>query len=144
MDQRTHWINGRSAISVSTKVGIIAEGPIDYVLLPALLERIARDRVGYKWPVSPDDLAQVFHIRKRGHGRVLETVRRLVEALSHEEYDHAFFVILLDRRTRPVQEEIRQLIAGHGRFVMGAGPAHTQNEHRLVKMPFSRAATGDF
>ena len=24
------------------------------------------------------------------------------------------------------------------------GPAHTQNEHRLVKMPFSRAATGDF
>jgi hypothetical protein len=25
-----------------------------------------------------------------------------------------------------------------------AGPAHTQNEHRLVKMPFSRAATGDF
>ena len=25
-----------------------------------------------------------------------------------------------------------------------AGPEHTQNEHRLVKMPFSRAATGDF
>jgi hypothetical protein len=50
---------------------------------------------------------------------VLETVRRLVAALSTDVYDHAFFVILLDRRTRPVQDEIRALIGAHGRFVLG-------------------------
>jgi hypothetical protein len=104
---------------VSTKIGIIAEGPIDHALLPALLERIARARAGYSWPVQPDDIAELFQIRKRGHGGVLETVRRLVIALSADVYDHAFFVIVLDRRTRPVQEEIRTLIASHGRFVMG-------------------------
>ena len=104
---------------MSTKIGIIAEGPIDHALLPALLERIARDRADYSWPVRPDDIAEVFQIRKRGHGGVLETVRRLVVALSTEVYDHAFFVIMLDRRTRPVQEEIRTLIGAHGRFVLG-------------------------
>ena len=104
---------------MSTKIGIIAEGPIDHALLPALLERIARDRAGYNWPVRPEDVAEVFQIRKRGHGGVLETVRKLVAALSTDVYDHAFFVIMLDRRTRPVQEEIRTLISPHGRFVMG-------------------------
>ena len=104
---------------MSTKVGIIAEGPIDYHLIPAVLERIARDRAGYDWPVRPDDLTQLFPVRKRGHGGVLDMVRKMVEALSHEVYDHAFYVILLDRKTRAVQEEVRQLISGHDRFVMG-------------------------
>jgi hypothetical protein len=104
---------------VSTKIGIIAEGPIDHALLRALLERIARDRADYSWPVRSDDIAAVFQIRKRGHGGVLETVRRLVAAFSTDVYDHAFFVIMLDRRTRPVQEEIRTLIGAHGRFVLG-------------------------
>ncbi len=104
---------------MSTKIGIIAEGPIDHALLPPLLERIAQERAGCSWPVKPDDIAQVFNIRKRGHGGVLETVRRLVAVLSSEVYDHAFFVIMLDRRTSAVQEEIRALIGAHGRFVMG-------------------------
>lgn len=104
---------------MSTKIGIIAEGPIDHALLPPLLERIARDRADYTWPVQPDDLAEVFQIRKRGHGGVLETVRKLIAVLSSNVYDHAFFVILLDRRTRPVQEEIRSLIAPHPRFILG-------------------------
>jgi hypothetical protein len=104
---------------MSTKIGVIAEGPIDHALLPPLLERIARVRAGYHWPVRPDDLAEIFPIRKRGHGGVLDTVRRLVAALSTEVFDHAFFVIVLDRRTRPAQEEIRNLISGHGRFVLG-------------------------
>lgn len=69
---------------MSTKIGIIAEGPIDHALLPPLLERIARDRAGYDWPVAPDDVAEIFNIRKRGHGGVLETVRRLVDALESE------------------------------------------------------------
>jgi hypothetical protein len=104
---------------MSTPIGIIAEGPIDHVLLPVLLERIACDRADYAWPVDTDDVAKVFQIRKRGHGGVLETVRRLVTALSNNIYPYAFYVILLDRRTRVAQEEIRKLISQHERFVLG-------------------------
>jgi hypothetical protein len=50
---------------------------------------------------------------------VLETVRRLVQALDTEVYDHAFYVIVLDRRTRPVQDEIKSLLRNRGRFVLG-------------------------
>lgn len=105
---------------MSTKVGIIAEGPIDHVLLPPLLERIARDRAEYDWPIIGEDVAEVFQIRKRGHGGVLETVRKLVTALDDPAvYDHAFFVILLDRRTRAVQRGIEQLLVNRNRFVLG-------------------------
>jgi hypothetical protein len=104
---------------MSTRIGIIAEGPIDQALLPVLLERIARDRAHFDWPLAPDDVAQVFQIRKRGHGGVLETVRRLVTALSNEVYDYSFYVILLDRRTVQVQKEIRKLVSMHDRFILG-------------------------
>jgi hypothetical protein len=104
---------------MSTKIGIIAEGAIDHALLPPLLERIAHDRADYGWPVVAGDVAEVFHIRKRGCGGVLETIRRLAEVLDTEFFDHAFFVILLDRRTRLVQEEIRSLLANRDRFVLG-------------------------
>ncbi len=104
---------------MSTKVGIIAEGPIDHALLPALLSRIAQDRIGLTWPVNSEDVADIFQLRKRGHGGVLEAVRRLVAALDTDLYDHHCFIILLDRRTRPVQEEVRRLIAGRDRFVLG-------------------------
>ena len=43
----------------ATRVGIIAEGPIDHALLPALLERIARDRAAFDWPVLGEDAALV-------------------------------------------------------------------------------------
>jgi len=104
---------------VSTKIGIIAEGPIDHALLPALLERIARDRAGFTWPLNAEDMAEVFAIRKRGHGGVLETVRKLVTVLDTEFFEHAFFVILLDRRTRSAQEEIRGLLTNRNRFALG-------------------------
>ncbi len=104
---------------MSTKIGVIAEGPIDHVLLPALLGRIARDQAGFTWPVDSDDAAELFAIRKRGHGGVLETVRRLVKALDSGHYDHACFVILLDRNTEAVQGRIRRLIKGRDRFVLG-------------------------
>jgi hypothetical protein len=103
---------------VSTKIGIIAEGPIDRALLPALLERIAGVRANYGWPVTADDVAEVLYIRKRGHGGVLEAVRKLVSVLDTEYFPHAFFVILLDRRTRPVQAKIRKLLARRDRFVL--------------------------
>jgi hypothetical protein len=104
---------------MSTKVGIIAEGPIDRLLLGALLKRIAQDRAGQDWPVAPDDVAEVLQIRKRGHGGVLETVRKLVKALSNHVYDHSFFIILLDRKTKAVQAKIRKLIPKDGRFILG-------------------------
>jgi hypothetical protein len=103
---------------MSTKIGIIAEGAIDHALLPALLERIATDRANFAWPLTADDIAEVFPIRKRGHGGVLETMRSLVKALDTMHFDHACFVILLDRRTRAVPTEVRKLIRGNDRFVL--------------------------
>jgi hypothetical protein len=50
---------------------------------------------------------------------VLETVRRLVSALSNSVYDFSFYVIVLDRRTGLVQKEIRKLLSRHDRFVLG-------------------------
>ena len=104
---------------MSTKVGIIAEGPIDHALLPALLSRIVMMKVGIKWPIRGEDIAELFQIRKRGHGAVVEVVRRLVEALDTEFFDHHCFVILLDRLTRSVQEEVRTLISTRNRFILG-------------------------
>ena len=104
---------------MSTKIGIFCEGAIDYALLPALLERIARDGAGFRWPVDASDVADLFPIRKRGHGGVLETVRALVKALNTQHFGHACFVILLDRRTAAVQREIARLIQGKPRFVLG-------------------------
>lgn len=120
MVQRTHRGHGKVGVArVSTKVGIIAEGPIDHALLPALLQRIALDKAELDWPLDPSDVSQQFRIRKRGHGGVLETVRALVKALDTQWFDHACFVILLDRRTRPVQDAIRRPIRGRQRFVLG-------------------------
>jgi len=101
------------------KIGIIAEGPIDHILLPALLSRIAEERADFTWPLDTSDVASVFQLRKRGHGGVLKAVKRLVRALDTQYFDHACFVILLDRKTRPVQERIKRLITGRQRFVLG-------------------------
>ena len=104
---------------MSTKIGIIAEGSIDHVLLPPLLERIAQSRADFAWPVNAEDVAELFLIRKRGHGGVLATVRKLVSVLDTQFFEHAFFVILLDRKTRAVQEQIRTLLANRDRFALG-------------------------
>ena len=104
---------------MSIKIGIICEGPIDFALLPALLERISRERAAFTWPLDPDDVAQHFGLRKRGHGGVLKALQALVKALESEHFDHACFVILLDRRTAAVQREVAKLIQGKPRFVLG-------------------------
>ena len=104
---------------MGTKIGIIAEGLIDHALLPALLSRIAHDKANFRWPLDSDDVAQEFPLRKRGHGGVLEAVRALIKGLNTKEYDHACFVILLDRKTLAVQKQIRKLIQGKPRFVLG-------------------------
>ena len=105
---------------MATKIGIISEGPIDHALLSALLERIARVRANFSWPTVPDDVGDIIPLRKRGHGGVLETVRRLVAYLdANPPTGHAFFVILLDRRTRPVHARVRRLIRTKRFFIMG-------------------------
>jgi len=104
---------------MSTKIGIISEGPIDNILLPALLERIAADKAGFTWPLDATDVAQHFPLRKRGHGGVLETVRALITALDTQHFDHACFVIVLDRKTEEVRKAIAHLILGRDRFVLG-------------------------
>ncbi len=104
---------------MSTKIGVITEGSIDYALLPPLLSRIAEEKVGFHWPLDVDDVAELFPIRKRGHGGVLHALRALVRALDTQYYDHACYVILLDRRTRRIQQRVRRLISGRDRFVLG-------------------------
>ncbi|MCX5653418.1 MAG: hypothetical protein NTY65_02035 [Planctomycetota bacterium] len=104
---------------MSTKIGVIAEGAIDHVLLPPLLSHIAAERADFKWPLDTRDLAETFLLRKRGQGGVLEAVRRLVKALDTDHFDHACFVILLDHKTLAVHEQVRNLIRGKPRFVLG-------------------------
>jgi len=105
---------------VSAKVGIIVEGSIDEILVPPLLERIARDRAGFTWPTIPDDLADIIPIRKRGHGGVLDAVRRLVRCLSDIPLtEYAFFIILLDSPPAAVHRRLRRLTQGKPRFVLG-------------------------
>jgi hypothetical protein len=104
---------------MSTKIGIISEGPIDHVLLPPLLSQLASRDAGYEWPVETGDVAEPLQIRKRGHGGVLEKVRALVKFLTRDSLGYAFFVIVLDRRTKHVQDEIRKLVAGKDGFIIG-------------------------
>jgi hypothetical protein len=104
---------------VSTKIGIVTEGSIDHVLLSALLTRISQEKANFTWPLDTEDAAELFPVRKRGHGGVVETVRRIVRALDSQTFDHACFVILLDHRTRAAQTKVRKLIAGRERFVLG-------------------------
>ena len=92
---------------MSTRIGIIAEGPIDHALLPPLLSRIAYEKAGFTWPLQTDDMAEFFPMRKRGHGGVLKTIEKLVGILRGAQYDHAMFVILLDRGTTAVQDRVR-------------------------------------
>ena len=47
------------------------------------------------------------------------TVRKLVSVLDTQQFDHAFFVILLDRRTRGVRDKISRLLRNRDRFALG-------------------------
>ncbi len=50
----------------------------------------------------------------------MESVRRLVSFLQKStEFNHSFYVILLDYKTQVVQKEIKRLISGKNRFVLG-------------------------
>ena len=107
---------------MATKVGIITEGLIDESLLPPLLSAIATERAEVRWPVACEGVADFLPVRKHGHGGVMDAVRRLVTALDSmggiAPFDHAGYVILLDRKTERVREEVRRLIAGRDRFML--------------------------
>ena len=68
---------------MSTRVGIIAEGPIDLALLPPMLRRIAEERAGVSWPVQVADVFEWLQMRPRGHGGVWMAIRRFVRVLRH-------------------------------------------------------------
>jgi hypothetical protein len=105
----------------ATKVGVITEGPVHEVLVAAFLQRIARERAHFEWPLLPDDATEFVPTRKRGHGGVLDAVKRLVSFVEESVCfnDRAFFVIVLDHRTKAVQERIRKIIRGSDRFIVG-------------------------
>jgi hypothetical protein len=69
--------------------------------------------------MKTEDVAELFPLPKRGYGGVLDAVRKLVKALDTQYFDHHCFIILLDRRTKAVQREVRQLIRGNNRFILG-------------------------
>jgi hypothetical protein len=104
---------------MSTRVGIVAEGPIDLALLPSILHQIAKERAGVAWPVNIADAFEWLQMRPRGHGGVLMAIRRIVRVLEKDpQLPYAFIVILLDRRTQKIQKRIRKLISGKDRFVL--------------------------
>ena len=101
---------------------MFAEGSIDHCLLAALLERIAQQRANYNWPVSAEDGADLFPIRKRGHGGVRDALHRIVKMLGTPPLaDYAVFVAVVDGRSPGALRELRDLVsrAGSERFVLG-------------------------
>ncbi len=107
---------------MSTRVGVICEGPIDAALLSALLHRIAQDKAGYAWPVAASDLDETLRLRTSGHGAVVKKLAKLVRVLDRgETLDCRFFVIVLDyKKTKTVQQDLRALVAGSRRsFILG-------------------------
>ena len=105
----------------ATKIGVIGEGPIDHVLLEALLVRISEVRARFSWPLEIGDVAESLRIRKRGHGGVFETVKRLVRVLQSPPWpaEYSFFVVVLDARPAWVVGKVRRLVQGKPNFVFG-------------------------
>lgn len=102
------------------RIGIIAEGTTDYKFLPAILERIAKDRVGIEWPISSDDLDNSLRIRKTGFGGVVEKVTTLIEVLKKSPSDHSFYVVLLDRKTTTAMNKVKKSVsASDATFAIG-------------------------
>ena len=67
---------------MTTRIGVIAEGPIDHALIRPILRAIARERAAYTWPVNAEDAAEWIQMRPRGHGGVWRAVKRLVGVLD--------------------------------------------------------------
>jgi len=42
---------------MGTRVGVIAEGPIDLRIITPILKQLAQDRADLQWPVLPEDAA---------------------------------------------------------------------------------------
>jgi hypothetical protein len=104
---------------MSTRVGIIAEGPIDLALLPPILRQVARERAGVTWPVQVTDAFEWLQMRPRGQGGVWMAIRRIVRVLQKDpNLPYSFIVILLDRRTQKIQQKVRKLISGKDRFIL--------------------------
>jgi len=94
---------------MSTRVGIVAEGPIDLPLLPSILHQIAEERAGVNsGPVNVADAFSSVAKCARGvmaaswNGPILAIVRVLKKTT---QLPYAFYSsILLDRRTQNSEE----------------------------------------
>jgi hypothetical protein len=103
---------------MSTRIGVLAEGPIDHALISPIIRQIATKRAQFTWPVDPADAAEWLKLRPRGHGGVWLAVQKAIRVLQEEEFPYSFIIILLDRRTKAIQGKIRRLISGRDRFVL--------------------------
>jgi hypothetical protein len=103
------------------RIGLLCEGDIDLALIPALIQRIAYDQVGIRWPVRPDDVVERVGVRRGGFGQVQKAVERLCGLLGQSPFDqYDFFLIVLDQKTRKSQSAIKKCIKGISRrFVIG-------------------------
>lgn len=134
---------------MSTRVGIVAEGPIDLALLPSIVRQIAHERAQLKWPVDVTDVFEWLQMRPRGHGGVLQAVRRMIRVLEKTpELPYVFVIILLDWRTRRIQEKIRRLISGKDRFLLAVAKEEIEawwlgdRTNTLAWLQFQQAPVG--
>ncbi len=104
---------------MSTRVGLIGEGPIDRPILGALLQRIATERAGYNWPVDADDLDTTLRIRKTGHGGVVTKLERLLKIIdAGQDVGCRFYVVVLDnRKLAPIHAQVKSLISRYDRVL---------------------------
>lgn len=102
------------------RIGLLCEGLIDLQLVPPLLQTIARTRADVRWPIQHFNAVEQIGIRTGSFGQIPKAVRKLVHLINLPPWSECeFFVILLDHRTRTTQKEIRRLIRGHSKFVVG-------------------------
>lgn len=134
---------------MSTRVGIIAEGPIDLALLPPLVRRIAEERAGVTWPVQVTDAFEWLQMRPRGHGGVWVAIRRIVRVLQRQpDLPYAFVLILLDHRTQKIRQKVRKLISGKDQFVLAVARKEIEawwlgdRKNTLDWLGFDQAPTG--
>jgi len=102
------------------RVGIVAEGRIDDIILTSLIRKI-HEVAGKPYQLYVNDLRD-FPLRKKGAGDVKGTTRRLIQFLEgslqfpvrgRTSYECDIYCVVVDyKKTEVLRKEIRSLIAG--------------------------------
>jgi hypothetical protein len=103
------------------RVGLICEGPIDVALVRALVKRIGESQAKIRWPVQPRNIFEEVRFRQGGFGQIAKAVKHLIPLLDTEHYrKFTLMVVVLDqKRTASAIREVKKLIRGNERFVLG-------------------------